>query len=189
MNPLHLLALFLYICSIQYEKPLMNQLEQFKGIETFIFDVDGVLTDSKVLVTEEGHLLRSMSIRDGYALKTAVRQGYNVVVITGGRSEGVRLRLEGLGIKDIYTGISDKLTAYEDYISKKRLDERKILYMGDDLPDLPVMRRVWVPTCPADAQPELFEVATYISPNKGGEGCARDVIEKVLRLNGEWPQV
>ena len=166
----------------------MNQLEQFKEIETFVFDVDGVLTDSQVLVTEEGHLLRSMSIRDGYALKTAVRQGYNVAMITGGRSEGVRLRLEGLGIKDIYTGVSDKLAVYEAYLKKYDLDERKILYMGDDLPDLPVMRRVWVPTCPADAQPELFEVATYISPMKGGEGCARDVIEKVLRLNGEWPQ-
>ena len=167
----------------------MNQLEQFKEVETFIFDVDGVLTDSKVLVTEEGHLLRSMSIKDGFALKTAVRQGYNVAIITGGKSEGVRLRLEGLGINDVYTGISDKIEAYENYIEKYDLDERKILYMGDDLPDLPVMRRVWVPTCPTDAQPELFEVATYISPLQGGAGCARDVIEKVLRLNGDWPEL
>lgn len=167
----------------------MNQLEQFKAIETFIFDVDGVLTDNKVLVTEEGGLLRQMSIRDGYALKTAVRQGYRVAIITGGKSEGVRRRLQGLGIKDIFTGVSEKLVAYETLRERYNLDEQKILYMGDDVPDLPVMRKVWVPTCPADAVPELLEVATYISPLNGGAGCARDVIEKVLRLNNDWPEL
>ncbi|TXB61983.1 KdsC family phosphatase [Phaeodactylibacter luteus] len=164
----------------------MNQLEQFRDVETFIFDVDGVLTNNQLLVTEAGELLRSMNVRDGYALKRAVQAGYQVAIITGGSSAGVAKRLQGLGITEIYSGISNKVEAYEDYIDRLGLDEGKILYMGDDMPDLPVMRRVWVPTCPSDAAPELFEAATYISPQPGGSGCARDVIEKVLKLNGDW---
>lgn len=164
----------------------MNQLEQFKEIETFIFDVDGVLTNSQVLVLEDGKLLRQMSIRDGYAIKLAVKAGYNVCVITGGKSEGVKVRLQNLGVRDIYTGISDKIEAYEEYIYAYDLDEGKILYMGDDMPDYPVMRRVGMAACPHNAAPELFDIATYVSPFNGGEGCARDVIEKVLRLNGDW---
>lgn len=164
----------------------MNQLEQFKAIETFIFDVDGVLTNSQVLVMEDGKLLRQMSIRDGYAIKLAVKMGYNVCVITGGKSEGVKTRLQNLGVRDIYTGISDKLEAYEAYIYAYDLDEGKILYMGDDLPDYAVMRRVGLATCPHNAAHELFGIATYVSPYIGGEGCARDVIEKVLKLNGDW---
>lgn len=164
----------------------MNQLEQFKEIETFIFDVDGVLTNSHVLVLEDGKLLRQMSIRDGYAIKLAVKAGYNVCVITGGKSEGVKTRLQNLGVRDIYTGVSDKIEAYEEYVYAYDLDEGKVLYMGDDLPDYAVMRRVGMATCPKDAAHELFDIATYVSPYLGGEGCARDVIEKVLRLNGEW---
>lgn len=164
----------------------MNQLEQFKEIETFIFDVDGVLTNSQVLVLEDGKLLRQMSIRDGYAIKLAVKAGYNVCVITGGKSEGVKTRLQNLGVRDIYTGVSDKIEAYEEYVYAYDLDEGKVLYMGDDLPDYAVMRRVGMATCPKDAAHELFDIATYVSPYLGGEGCARDVIEKVLRLNGEW---
>lgn len=164
----------------------MNQLEQFSGIETFIFDVDGVLTNNQLLVTEAGELLRQMNVRDGYALKRAVEQGYQVAIITGGRSEGVRLRLEGLGISDIYTGISDKLEVYEAYLDKYDLSRDKVLYMGDDMPDYPVMCKVGLPACPADAAPQLFEIAAYISPCKGGDGCVRDVIEKVLRINGDW---
>lgn len=164
----------------------MNLLEQFKDIQTFIFDVDGVLTNSQLLVTEEGQLLRQMSVRDGYALKHAVNMGYNVCIITGGKSEGVKKRLEGLGITDIFLGASDKLTIYKEYIYSKSLEEDSILYMGDDLPDYYVMRKVGFPVCPADAVPEIFSVAKYVSPLKGGDGCARDVIEKVLKLNGDW---
>ena len=164
----------------------MNQLEQFKDVKTFIFDVDGVLTDSSVLVMEDGKLLRKMSIRDGYALKRAVKAGYHVCIITGGKSEGVKTRLQGLGIKDIYLGASDKLECFEEYISTYELDPTHILYMGDDVPDYPVMKRVGLPVCPHNAVPEIIEIAQYISPLKGGEGCARDVIEKVLRLNGNW---
>jgi 3-deoxy-D-manno-octulosonate 8-phosphate phosphatase (KDO 8-P phosphatase) len=164
----------------------MNYLESFRDIHTFIFDVDGVLTDSSVLVLEDGKLLRKMSIRDGYALKLAVKRGYRVAVITGGKSEGVRIRLENLGITDIYTGISDKLEVFEEFIHAYDIDPQGILYMGDDLPDYPVMRKVGLPACPKNAAPELFQLAAYVSPYAGGEGCARDVIEKVLRLHDKW---
>ena len=166
----------------------MNLLEQFKDIKTFIFDVDGVLTDSQVLVLEDGKLLRKMNVRDGYAIKQAVTKGYNVCIITGGKSEGVKIRLQGLGVKDIYLGSSNKMEAYEDYIYAYDLEEAHILYMGDDMPDYPVMRRVGLPTCPANAAPEIFSVAKYVSPIQGGEGCVRDVIEKVLKLNGHWKE-
>ena len=165
----------------------MNQLEKFQEIETFIFDVDGVLTDGQVLVLEDGKLLRRMSLRDGYAIKLAVKESYNVCVITGSNSEGVKLRLEGLGVEHVYIGVEDKLRVFEKYIRDNDIDEGTILYMGDDLPDYAVMRRVGFPTCPCDAAHEMFELAKYVSPYKGGEGCVRDVIEKVLRLNGQWP--
>lgn len=164
----------------------MNYLESFNHIHTFIFDVDGVLTDATVLVLEDGKLLRKMSIRDGYALKRAVQMGYRVCIITGGKSEGVRTRLENLGITDIYTGVSDKLEVFEEYIQIYDLNPQDILYMGDDLPDYPVMRKVGLPACPKNAAPELFQISAYVSPYRGGEGCARDVIEKVLRLHNKW---
>lgn len=164
----------------------MNHLEPFEQIETLIFDVDGVLTDSQVLVLEEGKLLRRMNIRDGYALKEAVRQGLRVVVITGGTSEGVKIRLQNLGVQDVYIGVQDKLDAYEEVVDLYDLDEGKILYMGDDLPDYDVMRRVGLPCCPANAAREIKAIAQYISPINGGDGCAREVIEKVLRLQGKW---
>lgn len=164
----------------------MNHLESFSPIRTFIFDVDGVLTDASVLVMEDGKLLRKMSIRDGFAIKQAVNRGYNVCVITGGKSEGVKTRLQNLGVRDIYIGQTNKLEAFEDYIQTYDLDPLTILYMGDDLPDYPVMRKVGLPTCPKNAAPELFQIAAYVSPFPGGGGCARDVIEKVLRLNDDW---
>lgn len=164
----------------------MNQLEKFKEIHTFIFDVDGVLTNNEVIVTEEGKLLRKMNIRDGYAMKRAIVQGFRVCIITGGKSLGVKKRLEGLGVKDIYLGCYEKLEAYEAYIRTYDINPDGILYMGDDLPDYPVMRKAGLPVCPSDAVHEIFEIAKYVSPFKGGEGCARDVIEKVLRLNGKW---
>lgn len=165
---------------------MMNQLERFQPISTFIFDVDGVLTNSHVLVMEDGKLLRQMSIRDGYAIKKAVDEGYHLCVITGGKSEGVKKRLEALGVQDIYIGKQDKTEAYEEFIDAYEIDPDSVLYMGDDLPDFQVMRRVGLPTCPKNAAPEILEIAKYISPYEGGSGCARDVIEKVLRLHGKW---
>jgi len=164
----------------------MNYLEQFRDIQTFIFDVDGVLTNSELIILENGRLLRKMNVRDGYALKRAVAAGYRVVIITGGKSSGVVSRLEGLGIKDIYKGVEDKLEVYEEYVEAYDIDPATILYMGDDLPDYEVMRRVGLPACPADAAVEIVQIAQYQSPIKGGAGCVRDVIEKVMKLHGNW---
>ena len=164
----------------------MNHLERFHAIHTFLFDVDGVLTDGSVLVTEEGDLLRRMSIRDGYAIKRAVQQGLRICAITGGSSEGVRSRLLRLGVSDVFLGRQEKLEAYEALLQRYELDEAGILYMGDDLPDYPVMRKVGLPACPADAAPEVLQIAQYVSPYRGGQGCVRDVIEKVLRLHRKW---
>ncbi len=163
-----------------------NILSRFKDIHTFIFDVDGVLTNGDLLITEKGELLRKMSVRDGYALRVAVEEGYRVFILTAGKSAGVVARLRDLGIRDIVYGVTNKLQAYEEFLDAYELDESGILYMGDDLPDFEVMRRVGLPTCPNDAVPEIREISHYISPLKGGEGCARDVIEKVMKLNGVW---
>ncbi len=164
----------------------MNNLEQFRKIKTFIFDVDGVFTDSSVLVSENGDLLRKMNIRDGYAVRRAIEAGYRICIITGGNSEGVELRFRALGVLDIYTGISDKVSAYESYVKTYNIDPDEVLYMGDDLIDYLVMRLVALPACPADAANEVKEIAQFISPLKGGEGCVRDVIEKVMKLDGCW---
>jgi 3-deoxy-D-manno-octulosonate 8-phosphate phosphatase (KDO 8-P phosphatase) len=166
-----------------------NILSHFKGIHTFIFDVDGVLTDGDVHVTETGELLRKMSVRDGQALRMAVDEGYRILIITRGKSAGVTMRLKELGIVDVLNNVQNKLKTYEEFLDAYALDEDGILYMGDDLPDFEVMRRVGLPTCPADAVPEIREICQYISPLKGGEGCARDVIEKVMKLNGTWPKM
>lgn len=167
----------------------MNQLEAFKSIRSFVFDVDGVFTNSQILVTEEGALLRSMSVRDGFAVKNAILEGYPVCIITGGYSEGVVLRLKGLGVRDVFSGVQDKLPVLKSYVEDYNLDLETILYMGDDLPDYEAMRRVGLPTCPRDAVREIQELSRYISPFDGGHGCVRDVIEKVMRLQGTWPEV
>jgi 3-deoxy-D-manno-octulosonate 8-phosphate phosphatase (KDO 8-P phosphatase) len=164
----------------------MNQLEKFAEVDTLIFDVDGVFTNSTLLVLESGKLLRQMHTRDGYAVKAALRAGYRVCVITGGKSEGVRVRLQNLGVTDIYIGIQDKIEAYEEYIDLYEIDEEKVLYMGDDLPDYEVMRRVGFPVCPVDSAPEIKKLSQYISPVKGGEGCVREVIERTLKIAGKW---
>jgi 3-deoxy-D-manno-octulosonate 8-phosphate phosphatase (KDO 8-P phosphatase) len=164
----------------------MNYLEQFGNITTFIFDVDGVLTNSELLITESGELLRTMNARDGYAMRLAIESDYNICIITGGNSEGVILRLKGLGIEQIYKGIRDKVSAFEEYCNEFNINPGNVLYMGDDLPDYDVMRLVALPTCPADAAHEIKRIAQYISPIAGGRGCVRDVIERVMRMHGKW---
>ena len=164
----------------------MNELERFADVTTFIFDVDGVLTNSQLLVLEDGALLRQMNVRDGYAIKRALDQGYHVCVITGGKSQGVVSRLQGLGVVDVYYGVRDKVEVYRDYLDLYELDDANVLYMGDDMPDYEVMRLVGFPTCPLDACPEILSLAKYVSGRKGGEGAVRDVIERTLRLHGNW---
>jgi len=160
--------------------------EYLKNIDTFIFDVDGVFTDSSILITEDGEMLRKMNVKDGYALKTALQKGYNVCIITGGTNEGVKIRLQGLGVKDIYMGAHHKQEPLTDYLSKQTIKAENALYMGDDLPDIPPMKMVGLPTCPQDAVPEVKAVAKYISHKNGGNACVRDVIEQVLKVRGDW---
>ncbi|MEX1382108.1 KdsC family phosphatase, partial [Lutibacter sp.] len=157
-------------------------------INTFIFDVDGVLTNGIITITTNGELIRNMSIKDGYALKTAVDTGYNVCIISGGSNEGVRKRLEGLGITDIYLGTHTKTIQLEDYFTKNNINPENVLYMGDDIPDFPVMKMVGLPCCPKDAVPEIQDISKYISQKRGGTGCVRDVIEQVLKVQGKWMQ-
>ncbi|MGZ3845353.1 MAG: KdsC family phosphatase [Flavisolibacter sp.] len=164
----------------------MNVLEHFHDIKTFVFDVDGVLTDGSVLLLENGLLARTMNVKDGLALQIAIRNGYKVIIISGGSSEPVIQRLRYLGLTEINLGLKDKLKFMEGYIEQNGLKWTEILFMADDLPDIPVLEKVGLPCCPADAAIEVRKVSKYISSMKGGEGCVRDVIEKVLKLNDHW---
>lgn len=164
----------------------MNVLEFFKPITAFIFDVDGVLTDGTVLVMDGGLQARRMSIKDGFALQMALKKGYRVKIISGGNSPEVLDRLEKLGVKDVSMSVPDKKQLITDFINGKKLKKEQVLYMGDDLPDLPALGAVGLACCPADAVNEVKEAVQYISPFKGGETCVRDVIEKVLKLNDHW---
>lgn len=166
----------------------MNVLELFKPIKTFVFDVDGVMTDGTLQLLENGELSRKMHIRDGYALQLAVKQGYRVVIISGGSSRLVVERLKGLGLTDIYMGVHDKESQLEAYLEENGLRVEELLYMGDDIPDYGAMKKVGLPTCPRDAAREIKAICKYISPISGGCGCVRDVIEKVLLLNGDWKE-
>ena len=160
--------------------------ELLNDINTFIFDVDGVLTDGTITVTTDGEMLRSMSIKDGFALKTAVDAGFNVCVISGGTNEGVRKRLRGLGITDIYLGAQHKTEQLDEYLDIYNITPQSVLYMGDDIPDFPVMQMVGLPCCPQDAAPEIKAISKYISHKNGGKGAVRDVIEQVLKVHGKW---
>jgi len=155
-------------------------------ISTFIFDIDGVLTNGIVTIFPDGEMVRSMNIKDGYALKTAVKSGYNVCIISGGTNEAVRKRFEVLGITDVYLGAHNKLDQFNEYINNHNIKPAQILYMGDDIPDYPVMKKVGLPCCPKDAAPEIQEISSYISHKKGGTGCVRDVIEQVLKVQEKW---
>lgn len=164
----------------------MSFLDKLHDIKTIILDVDGVLTDSSVYILEDGVLMRKMSTRDGYAIQHAVKKGYRIIIITGGKSEGVIKRLQNLGVQEIYSGVQDKLEAMDELIEVYGLDLASAAYMGDDLPDYESLRLVGLPTCPSNAAPEIREICQYISPLNGGEGCVRDLIEKILKVQGKW---
>ncbi len=164
----------------------LNFKEKLRAVQTFIFDVDGVLTDGHLLVMPDGEFLRTMNIKDGYAMQLAIKKGYRMCVISGGHSKGVPIRLERLGIQDVYMGVPDKISVFNSIISKYNIDPATILYMGDDLPDLKVMQLCGVPCCPGDAVTEIKSLSCYISHKNGGEGCVRDVIEQVMRLHASW---
>ena len=160
--------------------------EYLHDITTFVFDIDGVLTDGSVLVTTNGEMLRTMNIKDGYALKTAIDQEYNICIISGGSNEGVRKRLNGLGIKDIYLGVQQKVERLQEYMNGKGISTDELLYMGDDIPDIPVMLMAGLPCCPQDAVPEIKAISRYVSHKNGGKGAVRDVIEQVMKVQGKW---
>jgi len=163
-----------------------SYLQKLTCINAFIFDVDGVMTNGSITITPDGDQLRTMNIRDGFALQYAVKKGYKIAIISGGKSESVKSRFTKLGITDIYLGAHNKKEAYHQLIDAYNLDPQRIAYMGDDLPDYEVMTMVGLPTCPKDACVEIKNISTYVSPNKGGEACVRDLIEQVLKSQQQW---
>ena len=160
--------------------------ENLKNISTFIFDIDGVLTDGSVILEPSGDQTRTMNIKDGYALQLAVKRGYKVAIISGGKNEIVRKRFSGLGIHDVYMGASNKLDSFDELKLTYGLENKEIAYMGDDIPDYEIMSRIGLPTCPNDAATEIKQISQYISPILGGKGCVRDIIEKVMRAQDKW---
>ena len=165
----------------------MHILSRFKQVKTFAFDMDGVLTDGNIMVNDNNNWLRSMNIRDGYALQMAVKEGFRVVIISGSDSAFVRDRLNRLGIHEVYMKINKKEDFLKNFLSENNLLSEELLFMGDDIPDYYCMKIAGLPTCPSDAAVEIKEIASYISPLGAGGGCVRDVIEKVLKLNNKWP--
>lgn len=163
-----------------------NYKELLKNVTTFVFDVDGVFTDSTIMITTEGELLRTMNVRDGYAVKTALNQGYRVCIISGGSNEGVRHRLQALGVTDIYLGAAFKEESLREYLLDFEIPAEEILYMGDDIPDIPAMQMSGMVVCPQDAVPEVKRISHYISHLNGGKGCVRDIIQQVLKVRGHW---
>jgi 3-deoxy-D-manno-octulosonate 8-phosphate phosphatase (KDO 8-P phosphatase) len=163
-----------------------NFKELLKNVKSFVFDIDGVLTDGNILALENGQMARRMSTRDGYALQHAVKNGYTVGVISGGKSEAAKYRLEKLGIQDVHIGITDKLDTLKEFMHIHNLKYDDILYMGDDMPDYEVMQKCGIPCCPQDAAEEIKTLSVYISDKKGGEGCVRDVIEQVMKMHKKW---
>lgn len=165
---------------------MANLKARLKPISAFMLDVDGVLTDGMVITLPDGDQVRRMNIKDGYALQHAVKKGYHISIISGGTSESVRKRLNGLGITEVNLGCKNKIEIFEKLQKRFGLKKEEILYMGDDIPDFKVMQKVGFAACPKDAADEIKSIADYISPKKGGEGCVRDLIEQVLRLQGKW---
>lgn len=163
-----------------------NFKDKLRNVKTFIFDVDGVLTNGMLLVMPDGEFLRSMNIKDGYAMQLAIKKGYLIAIISGGHSTGVPIRLMRLGIQEVHMGVADKTEVFNSILKKYNLNKSDILYMGDDVPDLPVLQQCGVPCCPADAVTEIKSSSIYVSQKDGGDGCVRDVIEQVMRLQGTW---
>jgi 3-deoxy-D-manno-octulosonate 8-phosphate phosphatase (KDO 8-P phosphatase) len=155
-------------------------------IRAIIFDIDGVLSAETITLGADGWPLRTVNIKDGYAIQLAVKMGLHVAIMTGANVESIRVRYEALGVQDIYVGCSVKIKTYEAFCAKYGLSDDEVMYMGDDIPDLEVMRRVGCPVCPKDACHEVREASVYVSDRRGGEGCARDVVEQTLRAQGKW---
>lgn len=165
---------------------MLNFKERLSFIKAFVFDIDGVFTDGSLLIMPDGSQLRTMNIRDGYAVNLATKLGYPIAIISGGDEKSVRLRMERLGVKDIYLPSRDKCADFNNFTSKHQLNPDTVLYMGDDIPDYSVIQLAGIRTCPADADSEIKNLSHYISSFAGGNGCVRDVIEQTLRAQGKW---
>ncbi len=163
-----------------------NFKEDIAACEAIILDVDGVLTDGGITPTLDGDFIRTYNAKDGYALAYAIKEGFNICIISGGRGASLMNRLTMLGIKHIYIDCMDKIAAIKDFCAKTGVNPANALYMGDDIPDLDCMNFVGIPVAPADAAMEAIDAARYVSEYKGGGGCVRDIIEQVLRAKGEW---
>lgn len=164
----------------------INYKEKFENINSFIFDVDGVLTNGGLYIFPDGNFVRKMNAKDGFALKLALKKGYNIAIITGGREKNIKERLEKLGITNVFLNAHDKLPILNKYLSDNKIDPNTCLYMGDDIPDLKPMKNIGLACCPNDAVYEIKEISHYISNINGGSGCVRDVIEQVLKANNDW---
>lgn len=165
---------------------MKNYKELLKHIKAFVFDYDGTLTDGTVILLDEGEPLRTANVRDGYAIQLAVKKGYEVVIISGGRSKSMINRFSMLKVQHVFLGVEHKLDKLMEFMDEYELKPENVLYLGDDIPDYHAMRYCGVAACPADAAHEIKAIAHYISHYKGGEGCARDVIEQVLKVQGHW---
>jgi len=165
----------------------MNELETlFSEVTTFVFDYDGVMTDGTVFSSPDGTPWRATNVKDGYALQLAAKLGYKVAVISGAICPSMEVRMNSLGVSDVFTGVPNKVLKLKEYMNRKGLDAKQIIFMGDDIPDLQVMKEVGVPACPVDAVPEIKEICKFISERPGGKGAVRDVIERVLKVQGKW---
>jgi 3-deoxy-D-manno-octulosonate 8-phosphate phosphatase (KDO 8-P phosphatase) len=164
----------------------MSYKKRLSDITTFIFDVDGVLTDGSVILDSSGEMVRTMHTKDGYALQHAIKKGFNVIIITGGHSTMVKKRLEALGIEKVFLSTHEKLPVMEQYLKDNNILAKHVLYMGDDIPDLPCLKIVGISTCPNDAAVEIREISDYISHIDGGKGCVRDVLEQTMRVQNKW---
>jgi len=165
---------------------MSNFKENLSKVKAFAFDVDGVLSNGCVYLYPESEIVRSMNIKDGYALQFAAKLGYPIAIITGATSGSIEKRFARLGIKDIYLGSENKMGDFDDFIKKFKIDLTEVLYMGDDIPDYEIMKKVGFPTCPNDAAEEIKNISLYISDKNGGEGCVRDVLEQVMKVHGHW---
>ena len=160
--------------------------EELRSIKAFVFDVDGVLAESRTVLHPSGDMMRTMNTKDGFALFQAVRKNFPVAVISGARSTSIVERFACLGINDVFIDSKNKEKDLTIFLSKYDLEPISVLYMGDDIPDIPAMKIVGLPTCPQDAAEEVQSISKYISNFQGGNGCVRDVIEQVLRAQGKW---
>ncbi len=165
---------------------MSNYKTKLAGIKAFAFDVDGVFTDGTVICTENGDLLRSHNAKDGYALRKAILNGFPVAIITGGASDSIIYRFEPLGVKDIYLKSSYKIPDFMDFCSKYDLSPNEVLFMGDDIPDIEIMKICGLPCSPSDAVNEVKDISEYISLYAGGHGCVRDIIEQTLKIQNKW---